>query len=300
MTLLEVLPAVGSGSLVGFTLGLVGGGGSILATPLLLYVVGVANPHVAIGTSALAVSVNAFANLASHAHKGHVRWRCAAVFAAVGTLGTILGSSLGLVVDGRHLLFLFGLVMVVVGLLMLLPRKSAAWRSASGRPPHVHRHRRARAGHRRGVGLLRHRRRLPHRAGPDLRHRHAGHQCGRLLAARRRRLRAGDRAQLCQRRPGRLGGRRRVHCRRRRRRFPRHAARNPPLHPQDRAQPHLRNAGASPSPPTSSRAICRAGRGRQPTRPRRQWMRSEPGAHRSKPRGQRPEPPAQQVRRLSD
>ena len=122
MTLLELLPAVGSGSLVGFTLGLVGGGGSILATPLLLYVVGVANPHVAIGTSALAVSVNAFANLASHAHKGHVRWRCAAVFAAVGTLGTILGSSLGLVVDGRHLLFLFGLVMVAVGLLMLLPR----------------------------------------------------------------------------------------------------------------------------------------------------------------------------------
>lgn len=122
MTLLELLPAIGSGSLVGFTLGLVGGGGSILATPLLLYVVGVANPHVAIGTSALAVSVNAFANLASHAHKGHVRWRCAAVFAAVGTLGTILGSSLGLVVDGRHLLFLFGLVMVAVGLLMLLPR----------------------------------------------------------------------------------------------------------------------------------------------------------------------------------
>jgi len=122
VTLLELLPAVGSGSLVGFTLGLVGGGGSILATPLLLYVVGVANPHVAIGTSALAVSVNAFANLASHAHKGHVRWRCAAVFAAVGTLGTILGSSLGLVVDGRNLLFLFGLVMVAVGLLMLLPR----------------------------------------------------------------------------------------------------------------------------------------------------------------------------------
>ncbi|MCX7303244.1 MAG: sulfite exporter TauE/SafE family protein [Hyphomicrobiales bacterium] len=122
MTLAEFLPAVGSGSLVGFTLGLVGGGGSILATPLLLYVVGVASPHVAIGTGALAVSVNAYANLASHARKGHVWWRCAAVFAAIGTLGTILGSSLGLVVDGRHLLLLFGLVMVAVGLLMLRPR----------------------------------------------------------------------------------------------------------------------------------------------------------------------------------
>lgn len=44
-----------SGGIVGFTLGLVGGGGSILAVPLLLYVVGVANPRVAIGTSAVAV-----------------------------------------------------------------------------------------------------------------------------------------------------------------------------------------------------------------------------------------------------
>ena len=42
-----------SGSLIGFSLGLVGGGGSILAVPLLVYVVGVGDPHVAIGTSAV-------------------------------------------------------------------------------------------------------------------------------------------------------------------------------------------------------------------------------------------------------
>ncbi|PZU84092.1 MAG: hypothetical protein DI527_23210 [Chelatococcus sp.] len=118
--------AVASGGLVGFTLGLVGGGGSILATPLLLYVVGVANPHVAIGTSALAVSLNAYANLLGHARKGHVWWRCAIVFALVGTLGALLGSSLGLLVDGKRLLLLFGLVMVVVGVLMLRPRRASA------------------------------------------------------------------------------------------------------------------------------------------------------------------------------
>ncbi len=73
----SVLAAIASGGVVGFTLGLIGGGGSILATPLLLYVVGVASPHVAIGTGALAVSVNAYANLANHARKGHVWWRCA-------------------------------------------------------------------------------------------------------------------------------------------------------------------------------------------------------------------------------
>lgn len=122
MTAASILAAIGSGGLVGFTLGLIGGG-SILATPLLLYAVGVANPHVAIGTGALAVSVNAYANLASHARTGHVWWRCAIIFVLVGTVGAMLGSSLGLLVDGKNLLFLFGLVMVVVGLLMLRPRR---------------------------------------------------------------------------------------------------------------------------------------------------------------------------------
>jgi uncharacterized membrane protein YfcA len=104
--------ALASGALVGFLLGLVGGGGSILATPLLLYVVGVAQPHVAIGTGALAVSVNAFASLAGHARARNVRWRCALVFAVVGTLGAFAGSSLGKLINGNRLLFLFGLIMV--------------------------------------------------------------------------------------------------------------------------------------------------------------------------------------------
>ncbi|WP_429940858.1 sulfite exporter TauE/SafE family protein [Agrobacterium vitis] len=118
--------AIGSGSVVGFTLGLLGGGGSILATPLLLYVVGVSQPHVAIGTGALAVSANALINFASHALKGNVRWRCGAVFAALGVLGALAGSSLGKAMDGTRLLLLFGIVMVAVGLLMLRPRKAMA------------------------------------------------------------------------------------------------------------------------------------------------------------------------------
>jgi len=118
-----VLAALGSGGIVGFTLGLVGGGGSILAVPLLLYGVGVASPHVAIGTSAVAVSVNAFANFAAHARAGHVWWRCAAVFALFGTIAALGGSTLGKAVDGRHLLFAFGLVMIVVGGWMLKPKK---------------------------------------------------------------------------------------------------------------------------------------------------------------------------------
>ena len=107
------------GLFVGFALGLVGGGGSTLATPLLLYVVGVGSPHVAIGTGAAAVSVAALTNLATHARAGHVRWRNAAMFAAVGILGALAGSTLGKAFDGQRLLFLFGCLMVAVALMML-------------------------------------------------------------------------------------------------------------------------------------------------------------------------------------
>ena len=114
--------STGAGSLVGFALGLLGGGGSILAVPLLLYVVGVRSPHVAIGTSAIAVAANAFANLLSHARAGNVKWPCAAVFAASGVAGAAAGAALGKAMDGGRLLFLFGLVMVAVAAAMLSPR----------------------------------------------------------------------------------------------------------------------------------------------------------------------------------
>ena len=77
------------------SLGLLGGGGSILAVPLLVYVVGVKDTHVAIGTSALAVSANAFANLISHARASTVKWPCAVLFAVAGVAGAAVGAALG-------------------------------------------------------------------------------------------------------------------------------------------------------------------------------------------------------------
>jgi uncharacterized membrane protein YfcA len=112
------LLATASGSVVGLVLGLVGGGGSILAVPLLVYLVGLSPPHVAIGTSALAVSGSAVTNLLTHARAGNVKWRCAAVFAAAGVVGALLGAELAKALDGQKLLFLFGLLMIVVGLAM--------------------------------------------------------------------------------------------------------------------------------------------------------------------------------------
>jgi len=111
--------AILSGGAVGLVLAVIGGGGSILATPALLYIVGVANPHVAIGTSAIAVSINAFANFINHARRGNVKWRCAAVFAASGVAGALGGAAVGKMTDAKILLPLFALLMIVVGIAML-------------------------------------------------------------------------------------------------------------------------------------------------------------------------------------
>src|SRR5690348_7909953 len=113
-----------SGSLVGFSLGLIGGGGSILAVPLMFYLVGVPDAHVAIGTSAIAVGATAAANLVQHARRGTVKWHCAGVFAAAGVAGALAGSSLSKMVDGQRLLVGFALLMFVVGASMLRRRQS--------------------------------------------------------------------------------------------------------------------------------------------------------------------------------
>lgn len=124
MLTLHYLLSVLSGSVVGFTLGLVGGGGSILAVPLLVYVVGVPGTHTAIGTSALAVAVSAAVNLVGHARKRTVKWPCAITFALAGIVGAATGAHVGKLVDGRKLLLLFGVLMIVVGALMFRPRTS--------------------------------------------------------------------------------------------------------------------------------------------------------------------------------
>jgi uncharacterized membrane protein YfcA len=125
MLALPIGLGLASGSLVGFSLGLIGGGGSILAVPLMFYLVGVPDAHVAIGTSAIAVGATAAANLVQHARRGTVKWHCAAVFAAAGVVGAFAGSSLSKMVDGRRLLVMFALLMFVVGVAMLRRRKSA-------------------------------------------------------------------------------------------------------------------------------------------------------------------------------
>jgi uncharacterized membrane protein YfcA len=114
----SLLAAVLSGAIVALLLTLFGGGGSVLATPLLLYLVGVRDPHVAIGTSAAAVAVNAAVGLAAQARAGRVKWPCALTFGAPGLLGSLAGAHLAKAVPGNHLLAAFALAMAAVGLSM--------------------------------------------------------------------------------------------------------------------------------------------------------------------------------------
>ncbi|MEQ7874023.1 sulfite exporter TauE/SafE family protein [Sphingomonas sp. ASV193] len=112
------IAAIGGG-LVGFSLALVGGGGSILAVPILVYAVGIRSPHLAIGTSAFGVAANAAIGLVGKARDGAVRWRPGLTFAAAGVAGAALGSVAGKAFDGQRLLALFALLMILVGALML-------------------------------------------------------------------------------------------------------------------------------------------------------------------------------------
>ena len=122
ISMMQGVLGLASGALVGFSLGLVGGGGSILAVPLMVYVVGVPDAHVAIGTSAIAVAANAAVNLSNHARGGTVIWSCALTFAAAGIAGAFAGSIFGKMLDGEKLLALFALLMLVIAVLMLKTR----------------------------------------------------------------------------------------------------------------------------------------------------------------------------------
>ena len=111
------------GALIGLLLTVFGGGGSVLATPWLIYVVGIADAHAAIGTSAAAVAVNAMTGLAAQAKAGRVKWPCASVFAAAGLTGALLGAHLAQQVSGAALLKWFAVAMIVIAASMLVPRK---------------------------------------------------------------------------------------------------------------------------------------------------------------------------------
>lgn len=114
-----VILSILSGIVVGFSLGLMGGGGSVLAVPLLLYVVGIKDTHVAIGTSALSIGIIAAINLINKRKNNNLKFKQGLTFALPGIAGTLVGSQLGLWTPAENLIVLFAVFMGIIGIIML-------------------------------------------------------------------------------------------------------------------------------------------------------------------------------------
>jgi uncharacterized protein len=110
--------------LMGLTLGLLGGGGSILTVPILVYILKVPD-KTAIAMSLLVVGTTSLVAMTSHARQGNVVWRTGLIFGAFGMIGAFLGGKIAHFIPGGVLLTLFALLMLVTGGAMLRPRKTA-------------------------------------------------------------------------------------------------------------------------------------------------------------------------------
>jgi uncharacterized membrane protein YfcA len=127
----QIALACMSGLLIGFALGLVGGGAGTLSVPLLLYFVKVGDAHMAIGTTAAAIAATALVNLVAYARAGLVRWRTGAVFAAAGMTGAFAGSRWSLSVDSGALMVLLAVIVVIVALFMFSPLRAGVGAAAT-------------------------------------------------------------------------------------------------------------------------------------------------------------------------
>ena len=129
LTALTVALAV----LIGIALGLLGGGGSILAVPLLAYVAGLDAEH-AITMSLLIVGVTSAVGAITHARAGRVRWRIAALFGLAAMAGAYAGGRLARFIPGTVLLIAFAVVMIAAGIAMLRGRRETAAEADAGVP----------------------------------------------------------------------------------------------------------------------------------------------------------------------
>ncbi|GAA1496084.1 sulfite exporter TauE/SafE family protein [Paeniglutamicibacter kerguelensis] len=109
--------------LIGISLGLLGGGGSILTVPILTYVAGM-NPKEAIAASLFVVGATSAVSAVTHARKKRVQWRTGLVFGAAGMAGAFGGGLLGGHIPGAVLMIAFALMMVATSLAMIRGRKN--------------------------------------------------------------------------------------------------------------------------------------------------------------------------------
>ncbi|MGE0878321.1 MAG: sulfite exporter TauE/SafE family protein [Acidimicrobiia bacterium] len=100
------------GFLIGLSLGALGGGGSILAVPALVYAAG-QTPKQATTTSLILVAITAVMGIVPHWRNGKVRWAAGTVFGLTGIGGSLLGTHWNKSVNPNALLLAFAALMVV-------------------------------------------------------------------------------------------------------------------------------------------------------------------------------------------
>ncbi|MGX1908390.1 sulfite exporter TauE/SafE family protein [Streptomyces phaeochromogenes] len=108
--------------LIGVSLGVLGGGGSILTVPILVYLAGMETKE-AIATSLFVVGVTSAAGVVSHARAGRVRWRTGLLFGLAGMTGAYAGGRLAEFIPGTVLLLAFALMMIATAVAMIRGRR---------------------------------------------------------------------------------------------------------------------------------------------------------------------------------
>ena len=125
--------AVAAGLLIGLSLGALGGGGSILTVPVLVYLLG-QSPHQATTASLLVVGLAAVIGAITHARAGRARVRTGIVFGLLGVVGSYGGSLASAAVPASVLLAGFGVLMLVVAATMILRRRMTSLSRPPGHP----------------------------------------------------------------------------------------------------------------------------------------------------------------------
>lgn len=116
---------IAASMLIGILLGLLGGGGSILTVPLLVYILDV-EPKTAIAMSLLVVGLTSISAVVMHARAGRVRWRTAFIFGPAGMVGAFAGGRVAGYIPPTVLLLLFVAVMIAAAVAMLRRKEAAS------------------------------------------------------------------------------------------------------------------------------------------------------------------------------
>lgn len=116
--------ALVAGAVVGLALGALGGGGSVLAVPALIYLLGF-TPVGATTASLVIVTLTSVTALVAHARDGHVRWRTGSLFAAAGIVPAMVGGALASRIPAAVLTAAFAVVAALAAARMLRSRQAA-------------------------------------------------------------------------------------------------------------------------------------------------------------------------------